>query len=1565
VFRAELEAAADRSSQALLAHHLGRMFGRQQDFAAAAREELAATNLAAGFAAPLEALWAIALRGRSRKNTETLLGRLAQIARAPAERERAGLPLAAQYLDEGRTSDARRVLEACLEGAPQCLAGWVLLEELGHRELDLALVRRALTGRAAAAGSDEIESHFYERAARVALETGDLEEADALLDQALVTYPRWETLQRRERMLTKAGLSDRAAMAALASLDRWQAQHEGAPSEGDRLPPLMRSSEAAHAIRLRAALSWARAGDLPRALEQARQVAEAEGAGLFEQAFYLTLSERSAATDDAAQALGRALERASSSDAGSEAAVALWRWLTFERKAAEVDPPVADVLRDSTGYLGILLEQAERRGNAAALPELVERIASLTPRGVRADGSISDEASGHSDGATSRHTTPTARASLLMSATWLALATAQTDAARRLLEQARTEGTTEDLHVAIELGLSRHARDSAGELAALERLTLLAGDSPGREFFAWLAFRRALVSGSEDPSANAQSLRRVLGTLVRGSEQSAPIQLAAWLWGQGDDRTPGDESVFVSAEMMRAAGIAQLLLEQSEAGRSSGKTAAALRSAPEDVLLTALALRAAEDGDGSLAERVALLARFAELGEAPELNQALRLRALFLLFSERGAVALDAAALASDAAPALLRALSHERELDPLWPWLLRGRSTPVPPAIERTLSLLAQSEPWLELEAALRQLATWATEPTSPIAVDWSPSPQSAATRLLQALVAVATGDTATLDSLADLPQLTDRVLGGLLLGAASHTGAPSDRLAAARQFHQLAGGADALLAYAVTARLAGRPDEEARVARALAEELGAPELLAAAEARSRSPLDGDRARRMLGLAEGQGPRVQAAIAWQLCETAGSAAGSELRGQALELLADSIPGEVDGPLARLMAGFHALVAGDDERAIRLLGPLTEVLPEDSAVHLGLCAAALRLGRADIEAASSAELARREADPARAAELWERAGVLLQDRLGQPEQAEAAFQSAMGRVPGSPLAFVRLYQLAHAKRDRPRMVELIDARLESPTDEQQRVSLLWEKARHSRHLGRRGVACRALEELLDLSKDHLPALALLAELHLLDQRAERAAPLLRRIAVHPATPPAQRESAGLHAVDLFERLAMAREAMELLVVIEGAGVPVSRTRRRKARLAARVGRWDVAATTFRELAEEDDDIPTRVEAARMLLAVERDHLRESANLKDAARLVLRDAPTDPDAAAIVVRENFHPDERARLLLPAREATLAELRERPLDLPLISQMADFTEGTDNVREERAWLGALALTGRLSDQRAQRLEVLSAAARPLPTGSLGPADVEALAMPGQLGAMAELARIVVPKIAKATLPDLAGLGVSESMRQDPFGSSGPAPEISAFATALGLPEPQVFVGAVQAGTTLLLPGEAPTLILGSATTPLAPATRARIGYLLFAESLGVAPLLQLGLAEAKLWLKAVARLTARKLPERDPDEVEERARQLARLVGSDERAELVRLATEIEKSDRDLTDLALTTLTSAARAATLLHGDPSILRQLRELIPDAEQERTVMIGSVIQLLASPRIAALRTKLGLDIA
>jgi uncharacterized protein HemY len=50
-------------------------------------------------------------------------------------------------------------------------------------------------------------------------------------------------------------------------------------------------------------------------------------------------------------------------------------------------------------------------------------------------------------------------------------------------------------------------------------------------------------------------------------------------------------------------------------------------------------------------------------------------------------------------------------------------------------------------------------------------------------------------------------------------------------------------------------------------------------------------------------------------------------------------------------------------------------------------------------------------------------------------------------------------------------------------------------------LGRRDAALRALVELLSFEPQHLPSLALLAELHLVDERWEQAADALRAVSL--------------------------------------------------------------------------------------------------------------------------------------------------------------------------------------------------------------------------------------------------------------------------------------------------------------------------------------------------------------------------------------------------------------------------------------------------------------------------------
>lgn len=1563
--RAELEATTDRSLQALLAHHLAREAERQGDLAAAARDQLAATHFAAGFTEPLEALWSIAMRGRSRANVEKLLDRLGKIARTAPERQRAALEQAARHLAAGELGAGRQAIEVALDAAPHGAAAWILLERLAWMEQDLGQALRAATGRAGATGHDAITALLHDRSARIQAEYGDLDGASASLDQSLLIFPRLETFLDKEQLFWRAGRTDAAAAAALELLDHIELAQQGQP-RGDPLPPRTSTDGGKAAIRLRAALWLAEAGQLARASEQVERASQAPDASLLEAALLLALGERTSEQSDGERdleklALSRALAALEPDDSEGRRTLGVFGELYRHRQApwhAELPPEAR-----TPGLLGLELVSHEQARNLSALPGFFARVAELDSR---------------------------ERAELYFAALLLAFASRDPEQVHTLLERATASGLDADRALGLELAAQRVADSRQGELAVLERGLTGETDPFRRVRYAWLGLRLALIEaaqGGERGADGAETVGRLQKLLDVQRSPSKLATLSRGLVARAKSRAGEGESIdarasgagtaaasfWTSDELLRAE---RLLADPTAGGTPSAQRLdlrydeleAAARRAPHDGLLAATAAEAARVAGAPASDQAALWRRFAASSQDYELAQAARLRALLLLVETHLEAGAEAHLLSPppEAVSTLLAELQSEPEFTALVPWLSRLRGITWPDDSERTRARFERTEPFLQLEAAFREL------PQNPgAALEVLTEPVSKPARLLALLVASTLSPHLVEEIAPDVPGLEDRTTGALALATAARSTEPGAVFEAASRFHQLAPGIDSLLALAAAARSAGKIEDEARARRALSDRLGVPELALHCQLESSATRrDAERIEHLIALAASAPASAQPIMAWDLCEAVGAETGPALRTRALDLLADTSPGSVDEGAASLLAAYQEILAGNDAAAITRLTKLESTLPDEPTIHIGLRFAALRSGRPDVEAAACAELARREEDHAASAELWERAGVLYQDQLDAPERAEAAFMAAMGRVPGSPLSFVRLYQLAHAEGDRRRMIELLDARLESPSTPEQRASLLWEKARHSRQLGRRSSATRALEELLSQEPEHLPALALLAELHLVDKRQDRAAPILAAVALHAQTPLEQRASAGLYAVDLLEKQSKFREAVALVVDLERLGIPSALTRRRRARLAARAGEWDLAAISFRQLAEEEDDIQARLEAARMLLAIERDHLRQTDDLKTAARLVLRDAPTDADAVSIALTENFHEEERARLLAPAREATLAHLRGEPLDLGSIQRMVDLAEKSADPVLERVWLGTLALMARPSPERAARLAhwgntAGGASSQAAPRGILGQVELEYLSAPGQLGALERLARLVVPAIAKASLPNLEGLGLTDSMRLDLSDGSALGVEISAWAEALAVADLEVYVGGARADGVLLLPGPRSALVLEAGlSSPLGPETRARLASLLCAEHWGVGPLVLLGFEETALWLAAVGRLAARSLPSAAPDEVEKRALELARLFSSEERQELNDVAAELERSGRDVLDLCNTSLASAARTATLVHGDPSILRRLREFVPSGEAERAKLLAQVVRFVASPHFHTLRQKLGFDL-
>ncbi len=1645
-FRAELSAIEDRSKKAALTHHIARLLDHSGDTPGAARDELSATNLATGFVEPLEALIAISSRSFSKGNLSRLLERLERVAHSSKEKERAllqhALLLSKQARSEGPSEEAAsssgelaralRLVEQCLEELPGSAIAWLTLDSIASLIGDANLQARAVTGRAAHASSDELTSHLLERLARLQLEAGEGTEALATREQALTAWFRWDSAREFELLAFRLGDLKRAASAAVDAAERIERARE----EQERrtsVPSALQAPGQAEAARLRAALAWLEAGEEDRARQQLEIVGYSNEASLLELAFLFRFLEQRGDPSAALAAVEQALEFVANQNQEQWAPVCLMAAVLARRakqpeRSKQLLAQLKRTLPLATGGLALQLWEIVQEGKLEKIIEFLSLLTdSETDRAPEGGASFSED-----------------KGELHVTRSLLSLVQGHTKEALNALREAEQNGLSSGHGGAMRQGIARAQGDRKLELEGLRGRLAVAH---GEEVTALLLFGirvSLLAEHSEwiDQAVEQMEAQGLLADLLRFALRPTRSQLPS--------EAPQDP------KLDRALRLAPCLLPDRSLEERRAQLQLLSARGHSDIMACAAALRTEKDGQRQtklelllrLADQCREVAGEVDHPHSAKdeqrggssrrkLSTAARLRAACLLLAEsletremEGALS-DRHGYAARALE-LLEPLRHENELKPLLQWFLRAAGPSNSELISEWTPEARQREPLLQLESALSALFAEKNGTTGTAALELLESPLSPGAKLLRLLLSATVSLAAAEEATSDEASLTDHTRGALCFIAGCSSREAEQRLAGARRWTELAPAADSLLAHCVSARMVGWADEELRTRRALAEELGFVELVAHSHftAEAEQPLD-----QLASWATELSKKTydaSPAIAWELIEVLGRRISSneekaglwQARSAALLRLAECLElphanslgketasdetvdakatrdedagegttGDDDCATARLLAGFQSLACGQTEKALTIFESLLEVIPQDPTLYHGLRAAAARLSRADLEALASVELARRSDDNKKAAALWERAGVLYDDELGDPERAEAAFSSAMRRLPGSPLSFARLYRSAHRAGDRSRLIELIDARLHTANEPQQRIELLWQKARYGRALGQRATSLQALEELLQLDKTHLPALALSAELYLVDRHLEPAADSLRAVALHPESPQEQREQAGLYAADLLENLDRPRDAVALLNQLGRLGVPQAVTLSRRARASALAGDWDVALSAFRALAEEEDDIGQRLEAAKMMLAIVRDHIGDSDALKDAARLVLRDAPTDADAVDVIIAENVNPEERSRLLEPALLECNQALRQSPLDSFQIRRFHLLTENTGHPELERIALGMTALTASLEEPEHARLKELHEACKKNPTAPLSSADLEAIAAPGQLGIFAQLATKATPFIARAALPSLAALGVTENMRIPPHRSGPHHEETRAWTEALGITQYDLFIGGTHPETIAALfssPNEnsgraseetdpralhqngprstdlRPAILFGAGIPfPLPPPSRARLAYLLFSGVLDVSPLLSMPFSEAQAWLSAVAYLTTLEIANEEPDPIEERTRVLAGLIDRQQSEELARLTSDIERAGNHPSDLARAALTGAAKIAVLAHGEPSILRQLPELLPQDETLRERLLADIIRFCISDSFLHLRRKLGLDL-
>ncbi|HEY8943269.1 MAG TPA: tetratricopeptide repeat protein, partial [Polyangiaceae bacterium] len=292
--------------------------------------------------------------------------------------------------------------------------------------------------------------------------------------------------------------------------------------------------------------------------------------------------------------------------------------------------------------------------------------------------------------------------------------------------------------------------------------------------------------------------------------------------------------------------------------------------------------------------------------------------------------------------------------------------------------------------------------------------------------------------------------------LGAAGGTVAPDAEaaLTSAERWALSDPSAAPALEWLAFSLAAANPAQEVAARCALAERLPEPvassvrasaALSAALTGIEAPPLDGD----------------HAAVRLARLELTLPGAKPSARAEALLAAGPSL-GEESGPLVTAMAGYNQLAAGDVAGALSAFRGVVEAYPDEVIGWEGLRAAAEAAADRRTLAEASAALGDAVSDPARGAELWEKAASILLDELGDPARGEYALARAVERDIHRFSTFDRLFRMVRARKDGARLLELIGQRLAVTDDPVELVKLHWERARALREAGDREGALAAL-----------------------------------------------------------------------------------------------------------------------------------------------------------------------------------------------------------------------------------------------------------------------------------------------------------------------------------------------------------------------------------------------------------------------------------------------------------------------------------------------------------------------
>ena len=675
-----------------------------------------------------------------------------------------------------------------------------------------------------------------------------------------------------------------------------------------------------------------------------------------------------------------------------------------------------------------------------------------------------------------------------------------------------------------------------------------------------------------------------------------------------------------------------------------------------------------------------------------------------------------------------------------------------------------------------------------------------------------------------------------------------------------------------------------------------------------------------------------------------------------------------DKTVARNLVAYNCLAAGFTEDALNHFKTLVADDSRNLGAWEGLRLAA-RIGRDPVSMAEACEgLGDNYQNANLGAELFEQAASMWLDELGNDARGERALARAVARDVSRFSAFDRLFRRVRDKNDGPRMLELIDARLDVSDDVDELVKLHWERARVLRAVGDREAALTALENVTLLEPDHVGALALAAEISIAANRFAEAAKFLDRLARLESAPSKQRLMSGVAAADLYEsKLNLPELAVSVLLVLAGADLNTPAVRERLARAAARSENWDLAGEMLLDLAESRESSAGRVEAARLALSIFRNKLESPDHALSAIRRLFAEIPDDAEAIDILIERPFSDEQNRELCEGALDALRARLLEQPLDPESIDRLAQLAAILDDAPVRQTALGALLAIDAGTPEMVSELEALGSRAARLPSIALDAVCFSDLAEVGDEGPLADLFVNLAPWFAEALGPSLSALGVTKKQRVDPRSGLPVRNEIAAWAGALGLGEFDVYVGGVEPDNVVGIPGDPPSLVIGTALhAPLVPQHRQLVARELYAIRRGTSILRHRTAAEIAALVVAVCRVADVPISAPPYALVDEFSRLLQSVLPRKIRKLLPSWCSRISESSVDPLEWHAVATSSMDRMAVLAAGDVSLVVGERHF-----HNETDTMGSLqqrqerlLRFVFSSQYLSLRDRLGIRV-